>query len=171
MVYTAPRTWIDELSDAADFNVDIRDNQLALKSPPTDRHEVNEASDYAISTDTYTDVDTTDLTLSITTTGGDVIIGFIFSGISVTRIAYLDISVDGTRIVNAIAPAFGGITGVGLTSANTISFLRLQALAAGAHTFVLQWQMRSTPGNSTLYAGSGTVGYDIHPRFWVRELT
>jgi hypothetical protein len=26
-------------------------------------------------------------------------------------------------------------------------------------------------GTATLYAGAGTLGLDVHPQFWVRELS
>lgn len=168
MAYTAPRTWIDETSDAADFNVDIRDNQLALKAPPTARHEVNEGLDYSLSSTSWSDVDGVDLSLSITTTGGDVMIGFIGTANVTGATVYLDVSIDGTRIVNL---ASGGLASINTSSPTLINFYKLASgLSAGSHTFNLQYRMAGA-GTLTIYAGAGTANYDIHPRFWVREMS
>lgn len=159
MVYTAPRTWIDEISDAADFNVDIRDNQLALKAPPTDDYTV--AALTTIGGATFVDFDSTNLSLSITTTGGDVMIGFIgtFDG----GLGYLDVLVDGTT-------RLGGSNGIAIIGQNAndnfMSICRIvHGLSAGAHTFTLQG--RTITGVISI----GSALLTVHPQFWVREMS
>lgn len=168
MTWTTPLTWTDILSDASHFNQQIRDNLLALKAPPTALYESNEVSNYSISTSTYADIDT-DFNLSITTTGGDVVIDFTGSiAASAAAGGLVDVSVDSTRIVNNTS---GGLLFISNGGPRVYSFSHLiQGLSAGSHTFKLQW--KSLAGATlTMYAGAGTANYDVHPRFWVREMT
>ena len=63
-----------------------------------------------------------------------------------------------------------GYTGQRGTAAQAVSFTRLiTGLSAGEHTFKLRW--RVTGGTGYIYAGAGTSGYDVHPQFWVREMS
>lgn len=168
MAYTTVPTITDIVATASAGNTYIRDNQRALKDPPSANHEVNEASNYTTSSDTWADIDTTDLTLSITTTGGAVMIGFVGSFIGGGNTGVVDVAVDSTRIVNQ---ATGGmlfiVTDAG---AKVYSFVHIiEGLSAGVHTFALQWRRLS--GTITLYAGAATANYDVHPQFWARELT
>ncbi len=52
---------------------------------------------------------------------------------------------------------------------NASFFKLIQGLSAGVHTFKLQWKVNS--GTATLLAGSGTANGDIHPQFFVREVS
>jgi hypothetical protein len=168
--WTAPRTWPASISAASHANVDIRDNQQALKDPPSANYELNQGSNYSYSSSTWALIDGTNLVLSLTTTGGDVMIHFtgsiLWNGFAIP--ALLDVEVDGTRIVN---DDLGGL----LLLAQSATPLRYsftylhQGLSAGVHTFGLAW--KSSSGAMTLYAGAGTANLDVHPQFWVRELT
>ena len=173
MAYTAPTTRITgELITASIWNTDITDNLDALKDPPSDNYEADEGSDYTTSSTSFTDVDGagTELTLTITTTGGDVLIGFT----GVCRIAgapctgYFDV-----YHVEDAANIGGddGLIGFNSTAANTeipVAFVHLlTGVSAGSHTFRLVWK-RAT-NNITLFAGAGTGTADWHPQFWVRE--
>jgi len=66
MAYTAIPSLSDTVLSAATFNAYIRDNQLALKDPPSANYESNEVADYTTVSTTFADVDT-DFNLSITT--------------------------------------------------------------------------------------------------------
>lgn len=167
MAYTTVPTFTDATATAANGNAYIRDNQKALKDPPSANYEPNEGSNYTISTSTYADVDTADLTLSITTTGGDVIVGFAGT-ISGNGTVLLDVAVNGTRIANNTSAGILSLQHGAITPA--VSFIRLvQGLSAGTHTFALMW--KAVSGAHTMYAGAGTASYDVHPQFWARELT
>ena len=159
MAWTTPKTWaVDELVTASDLNTHIRDNLNALKVPPTDHYELNEGSDYTTSSTSFVDVDATNLALTITTTGGDVLVHF--HGYTVNQ-GYFDLAVDGSRA--------GGDDGCIRFTTGPVSFTRLiTGLAAGEHVFKLQW--KTVGAALTLYAGTGTAGYDLHPQFWVREI-
>jgi hypothetical protein len=172
MGYVTPPTFTDIDATAADGNVYIRDNQLALKDPPSQNYEANEGTNYTrTGSSAWADVDT-DFNFSITTTGGDVLISFIGnavrSGGGVNQLQLFDVSVNSTRIINQ--------TDAGLAMfSNVVTLIqfsrRVTGLAAGTHTFNLQWRSNDAAATMTLYAGAGTASYDTRPQFWVRELS
>lgn len=173
MTWTAPRTWeVSESVNADMLNEQIRDNLLALKSPPSDNYECNEASDYTTINTSFEDVDATNLSLEITTAGDAVMVHFHGNMYhSVPTNSNFDVTVDGTRIGgdDGLARTRPDVSGVnGLTA---VSFTALVTeLTAGTHTFRLQWKTAS--GTATLLAGAGTAGgCDVHPQFWVREVS
>jgi len=166
MVYSTIPTLTDTALSAANFNAYLRDNQIALKDPPSQNYESNEGADYTTLSTTYGAVDA-DYSFSITTTGGDVICGFMGTCSAFTEI--FDISVDGTRIANHV-DGYLARTGTGV-NAFTITFVQLiTGLSAGVHTFSLHWRV-TVAGTATLYAGAGTASFDLHPQFWARELS
>ncbi len=159
MAWTTPKTdWeTGELVAASDMNK-IGENLATLKQPASAVYTTTED----ITADTngdFLDVDSTNLSLTITTTGGDVIVHFdgvlrLTRGDRGTGNCF-DIDVGGTRQ--------GGVDGIMHTSVpshrNKESFTHLiQNLSAGTHTFKLQW--RNWEG-VRLYAGA---------QFWVREI-
>ena len=171
MAYTTPETWANELVTSAKWNANLKTNILALKDPPSDNYEANEGANYTKTGTSWGDVDT-DFNHSITTTGGAVLLSFtgnVNAAGDPTSLAFLDVSVDGTRIVNQ---ASAGLAVV-INSVNTlVSFSRLvTGLSAGAHTFNLQWATNSGLVTATMYAGAGTASYDLHPQFFVREIS
>jgi len=166
MAWTTPKTWqVDELVTAASMNTQIRDNLNALKVPPSAHYECDETSDYTTTSTTFVDVDAANLSLSITTYGGDVMVHF--HGTISASPALFDVAVDGVRA----GSDDGIVRSQDGSYQNVIAFTRLIAgLSAGAHTFTLQWR---TAGSNTarLYAGAGTSNLDLHPQFWVREVS
>jgi hypothetical protein len=81
--------------------------------------------------------------------------------------AYFDVDVNGSRISDG-----DGIAATTIPSGQVamVSFHRIiTTLAAGTHTFKLQWKVSSNTG--TLYAGAGTSSFDLHPQFYVREMS
>lgn len=168
MAYTNPKTWaVKEELTSSDLNTYVRDNLAALKDPPSDSYVLNEASDYTTTSTSFVDVDATNLALTITTTGGDVMVHFYgnFDGVAPNAV-FVDVDLDGTRI--------GGDDGLikyeNPSYVVPVSFTRLiTGLAAGSHTLKLQWKVSA--GTTTLYAGAGTSTYDLHPQFWAREVS
>jgi hypothetical protein len=163
--WTTPKTWsTGEALSASDMNTHIRDNLGALKAPPTAAYTCDEVGDYATTQTTFVDVDVSNLALTITTTGGDVMVGFHGHIYANGGICNLDVTVDGAREAGD-----DGITAVHAAFREAVSFVRLITdLDAGSHTFKLQWKVSA--GTATLYAGAGTANYDLHPQFWVREI-
>jgi len=170
MAYTTPKTWVTgEALTATDMNTYIGDNLAALKNPPTDLYDVDESADYTTTSTSFVDIDATDLALTITTTGGDVIACFVGTSLlSTAGGLYFNVDVDGVA-----AAGEDGITMWQLVTANqrhSVGFAFLiQGLSAASHTFKLQWKVNGAV-TGTLYAGAGTSNYDLHPQFWVREL-
>lgn len=163
MAYTTPRTWTEELVTASLLNEQLRDNMVALKDPPTDAHDINEGADYTTSANTWADIDSTDLSSTITTTGGDVLLWFVGTVNVTSGRGHFDFTVDGTRV--------GGDDGLVRTpGASVVAIVPLiylvRDLAAGQHTFRVQWKS----AGATLWAGAGTANADVHPHFGAREI-
>lgn len=169
MAYTQPTTRnTGDSITASIWNTDLVDNVIALKNPPSASYVANEAANWTTTSTSFVDVDATDLSLSITTTGGDVMIGF-HGNVSGANISvYLDVAMDGTRL--GTDDGFIGVFVTTTVTNGTVGFVRLvTGVSAGAHTFKLQWRVSS--GTGTLYAGAGTSSADVHPQFWVREVS
>lgn len=171
MAYTQPTTRnTGDSITASVWNTDIVDNIIALKNPPSAQYTANEAANWTTTSTSFVDVDGTDLSLAITTTGGDVMIGFHGNVSSLNNYVWFDVTMDGTRI--GTDDGFMGIYATSSTNimVSPVSFVRLVTnVAAGSHTFKLQW--KASAGTITLYAGAGTANGDVHPQFWVREVS
>lgn len=170
MAWTTPKTWAtNDPMDASTLNTHVRDNLNALKAPPTASYKLNESANYSTTSTSFADIDAANLALTITTTGGDVLVVFAgsFSNGGGAAYVYVDFAVDGTR-----QGLDDGVLCLYSPSASSMlngSFAWLvTGLAAGSHTFKLQW--KSSGGTITLYAGAGTASVDLHPKFWVREV-
>lgn len=174
VTWTTPRTWVTgEALLAADLNAQVRDNLAYLKEPPFSLRQMNEAADYVTSATGMVEVDgsNSELSLTITTSGGAVLVGFFgtFSHSTQYGRCQLDVDVDGVLMGGDNGLLQGRSPAAGSASAFAVSFTAIKTgLAAGSHTFKLMW---ATSGASlTLYAGAGTSGFDHHPQFWVREI-
>lgn len=171
MAWTAPTTQTTgTLITASVWNTDLTDNLAELKDPPSDNYELNEGSNYTTSSTTFVDIDGTNLALTLTTNGGDVMVSF-HGSILVTGayLAYLDVDVDGARDAGDDGMLLYELFNA---RAKPMVFTRLiTGLAAGSHTFTLQWKVSSGAAVATLYAGAGTANYDVHPQFWAREVS
>lgn len=155
---------------ASIMNSHVRDNLNALKTPAGGYNKVNIAADLSTTSTTFVDADATELALTFTTGGGDVMV--FFSG-SVRNTAsvrnYFDVheSVAATR--------YGGDDGLmytnvsnGAVATNASFAVRITGLSAASHTFKLQWKVAS--GTGVILAGAGTASEDIHPTFSAFEL-
>ncbi len=166
MAWTRPKTWSSEPLTSLDLNTYMRDNQNYLK----DRldNSIDRVLDTTLSIKTtsqeFVDVHATHLSLTLTTLGGDVLVGF--TG-SVTMSAsdgdvYFNVAVDGVDYVDD-----DGIMRASSTGANRhgpISFVVLVTdLSAGSHTFKLRWKSKAH-NTSTLSLGK------LHPQFWAKEI-
>lgn len=165
MAWTAPKSWaVGELLTAEDLNVHIRDNLLALKGPPTALVRLDQAVDYTTTSSSFVAIDNVNLNHTLTTTGGDVLIVFFANILNTTSFTYVDIEFDGVMI--------GGEGGLARAHTNVQSFISLCVLktsvGAGSHIIRILW--KAAAGTSTLYAGGGAAGTELHPLFWVREV-
>ena len=172
MAWTTPKTWaVDELVTASMLNTHLRDNLNALKAPPTASVEVDDSADYTTTSTTFTDVDA-ELELTITSAGGDLMVGFVGTIYHNTAAAYVyfnlaldDVDQAGDDGMFFAQPNKGNTHGDG-----AISFVYLlRSVSAGEHTITLRWKVST--GTATLFAGAGTSGKDVHPQLWVREIS
>lgn len=168
-VWSSPKTWaVGELVTAALLNAHLRDNLDFLKTPPTAAYILNETGDYTTTSTSFVNVDVAKLTLSITTAGGDVLIGFCGSILESAGTVFFDVDIDGTR--TAGDDGICTVTASSSTARTNATFFKLvQGLAPGLHLFKLQWKVNA--GTATLFAGAGTSNGDIHPQFFVREVS
>jgi hypothetical protein len=171
MTWTTPKTWnVDELLTAANLNTHLRDNLNALKAPPTAHHECDESSDYSTTSTSFVDVDGTNLALTLTTGGGDVLVHFhgVVSHTSSNYRIHFTVTMDG----NVIAGDDGmiGTSAPAAVPGNVMTFTRLvTGVSAGEHLFKLQWKTQGA--TAKLFAGAGTSWADLHPQFWAREVS
>ncbi|MCY4071868.1 MAG: hypothetical protein OXG60_11270 [Chloroflexi bacterium] len=160
MAWTTPKTdWTTgELVAASDLNA-IGDNLAALRN--LGKAAYTTTGDIQANPRDFVKIDSDNLNLTITTTGGDVLVHFHGSITQENNHAvFLDIEVDGARIGGANGTLVNQIIWGGRgTEISILSFTRLvQNLSAGSHTFRLQWKSAS---RNTLKAGA---------QFWVREI-
>src|SRR3712207_4948156 len=95
-----PKSWsTGELVTATNLNEQLRDNLEFLKAPPNNAYLLNEAANYTTTSTSFVEVDGagSELTLSLTTAGGDVLI--VFNGVVANSAAgstvYFDVLIDG----------------------------------------------------------------------------
>lgn len=168
--WTTPRTYVTgELITKTIMDTHVRDNLNALKTPTSSYSYIDEASNYTTTSSSYADVDSTDLsTGSRTWNGGLVLVGFCGAISHSTNGAqiYLDIAVDGVLV--GLNDGTIVIDCPAATRTSNMSFSRLIAVSAGAHTITLQW--KTSAATATLWAGAGTASYDTHPGWYAIEL-
>jgi len=160
MTWTTPKTdWnTGELVAATHLNA-IGENLVALKQPPTAVYTTT--ADIEGRNEAFLDVDSDNLSLTITTTGGDVLVHFHGSMERINydnSMVYCDVAVDGARQGEDL-----GIVRAYVNSDDrAVSFTHLiQNLAAGSHTFKLQWKIQYRTVGIKLFAGA---------QFWAREI-
>lgn len=170
MAWSAPADWAaDENVTATKMNTEVRDNMIALKTPPGDNYTMNEGSDLTgLNSTSFADVDATNWSFTIITGGGDVFVWVNLTAIAAagTIAVYWNVDVDGSPDAADDGYSKHSITTVPLG----ISWFRvITGLAAGSHTFKLQYKVNG--GSISIYRGAGTAGSDVHPQFGVREIS
>ena len=161
MAWTTPKTdWTTgELVSASDMN-SIGENLAALKQPVmavgTTTQQISVGSNRP-----FANIDSTNLNLTITTAGGDVLVHFhgsIKHSRSQAAAALFDITVDGQRVGGG-----DGILECKIDGYYHIAcFTRLiQNLNAGSHTFAIQWRE---------HRGGASVILAPKAQLWVREI-
>lgn len=138
---------------------EIRENIEYLHSPNKDLVEHNEGSDYTTTSTSFVDVDATDLSQTLTTTGGNVLVlcqVVVLSGTAANT--YFDVDIDGTRFgtANTLGLATWKVNDANDFGSITLAFI-VDGLSAASHTFKLQW--RVSAGTTTMY--STTANYPV----------
>lgn len=154
MAWSTPKTWGTEVLTSADMNQYIRDNQNFLKDAVDPLPFENKPRNVTYSTNvgSWANVDATNLSATLTTTGGNVLLGLQAS----CRTAggneiNLRVAIDGNnafyiRVQRNEYNSNASFVGVAY------------GLTAGSHVFRLQWQT------------TGGTNYLVAPLFWVREV-
>ncbi|HEX3050866.1 MAG TPA: hypothetical protein VHP83_09450 [Aggregatilineaceae bacterium] len=150
MTWTAPKTWAaDELVTATDFNTHLRDNLLALKQPPSQQIVRLNAASYTTTSTSFVTVDDTNLKITLTSYGGDVLIWV--NATANTNGSYslmLTVSIDGVDQ----GPA-NGLTYVYGSNVTPLSWVLLvSGIAAGEHSYRLRF--RVSGGTGTLLSNA-----------------
>jgi hypothetical protein len=171
--WTAPKTWgTGELVTAADMNTYIRDNLLYLKGANSLTYaEVN--SSYSTTSGSWNDVDSSNLALNVTTSGGLLILGMRgavrtgngSTGIETRSQAEFDITRDGNRLGGthgsmAWFPPQNDYSNPGLIPYVRAFQVLLPSLAAGSYTFRLQWRcyQYNPSGSNTVFLDNSASG-------------
>lgn len=163
MAWTPPRTWsADELIDETILNTHVRDNLAWLKDPPTGIATLSTA----ITTTSTSWTNVTGLSVTLTTYGGTIMVGWIaVTNMSTGTATHFNVAVDGVDQ----ASSTDGYTYSINSPINTVSpVILLEGIAAGTHTFQLRWKNNSG-ATTTLYAESSISSLKMRPTFWVRE--
>lgn len=173
MTWTTPKTWgTGDLVTAADLNTHLRDNLAYLKTAIT-FDSVEADNNYSSSDHTaFVDVDSSALSLTVTTRGKLALVGFETAAHQSTTAQAIsfDITVDGARV---------GTSGRGLVyqhisssrDYNTPTPVRgqhwLTNLAAGTHTLRLVWQQIETSAVTGYIDNTASGG--LPTRLWLLE--
>lgn len=164
MAWTDPKTWTAALVTVNDLNTHIRDNLNWLKAPTSGRVTLANA----ISTTSTSFVDATGLTVTMTTSGGNVVV--IFTAMAnhsggASQNPFFDLVVDG-----ASQGGTDGITAKSNTATigDNVSFVWVvTGLSAASHTFKIQWKVGT--GTGTLLAEDSASGSKFKPMLYVVE--
>lgn len=169
MAWTNPKTWSSEPLTSIDLNRYVRDNQNHLKDriDSSANKSVSGSVELKTTATEFVDADSVKLALSLTTHGGDVLLGFsgaVLCAVGIGKV-YFNISLDGVDHI-----ANNGITALeadyrdGANRMKPVSFVMLlPGLSVGQHSFALRWKVSS--GNTATLKVT-----DLHPQFWAKEI-
>ena len=163
VAWTTPRTWVaNEVPGETEFNTHVRDNLNYLFAPSF--HQIITASGgaYSITATTAVPIDTANLSITLTTYGGNVHFHFagLFSGQGFMR---LGMEYDGSAVYHALT----GLTrlslgGLGASQMGQIDGW-ITGLASGSHVFRPTWFMATGITTGQLQVNS------VPAILWVRE--
>lgn len=146
MAYTAPKTWAAATPlSASDLNTHVRDNLVALKTPPNAFYFNAGNPLYTTTSTSLTDVDATNLALSITPAVSSYVLVWV-TGVwglsSAPADIYMTLRVNSTDV----ASSYGLVRG-NSTSKSTFSFVyRADANAGASNTYKLRWKVSANTG-------------------------
>lgn len=173
MAWTTPRTWVaGEVPGDTIFNTHVRDNLNYLIARPSSSIKRDNNATYTTTSATFVDIDSANLSITLNISGSAVLVSFcgLCTGNN-NLFAFFDITVDGVRVGAAGADGIAGFF-IGGNNALASFAVLVTGLAAGTHTFKVQWKYGagSTATNLGLYAGNNLGGSDVIPVFSVVEV-
>jgi hypothetical protein len=150
---------------ASDLNTYLTDNLIYLRGRPNSAVRRDNNANYTTTSGAFVNIDATNLSITLTTYGSAVLLGF--TGVLNTsgNDGYLDFTIDGARY----GSAGDGIAQISGSVDRTVSMLALvTGLAAGSHTFKVVWGVGS--GTLTLRSGNGVTFQNLIPSFFAVEV-
>ncbi len=160
MAWSTPKTWASEPLISIDLNTYIRDNQNYLKgrldSVAGNYHRLP-AGSYSTTSTSSVDIDGTNMSHTITTTGGDIRVTFSGYG-RVTGAGgqnlNLSVDIDSTEYLVLSQENYTSLQEMNMSFSWIIS-----GLSAGEHTVKMVWSV--TSGTGQMYAATFDVREDI----------
>lgn len=156
-IWTPPITWnVDQLVTNDDLNEQVRDNLEYLLNPNHQRIIHNNGGNITLTnTLAFQDIDSTNLSITLDTHGGPVLVRFMGSAHTngTGNPCHLDVAVNGTRV--GAAYTFGLLT-LACDAAAWIPVtmtLLVTGLPAGSYIFRPQWRTQAS-GTFTLRANT-----------------
>lgn len=158
--WTEPVDWeVDQLVTNEDLNEQVRDNLLYLHTPNAGQVIRSNGGNYQlVNSTTFVDIDSTNLTITLTTTGG-----YVYMKLSATVIlgaseqANFDFSIDGNRVgaayTEGLRAVSTGAVGAAVEMGVEVDFIKLD-LDAGTYVIRPQW---STGSGDTVDLVSNTT--------------
>jgi hypothetical protein len=151
--------WLGALWNDASSN-------LTTNTEHSAEYTLNEGSNYTTSSTNFEDVDATKLNLPILISATEMHVHFEgYASISPNGVIFFDITLDGA----AIAGDDGCLRAPNTATGSVVAITRQITTLPGTHQLKLQWKVSAN--TATLFAGAGTSNADIHPQFWVREVS
>jgi len=176
MPWHTPITWqVDQLVTEGDLNTQVRDNLLYLKARADRALGAATPIGLDISTGStqWNDIQAELLSISLTTVGGPVLLGF--SGVFNTNttaetVGQLDFAIDGIRYAGneglAVTNVRSGV--VTLQHDHVAMQVLVTNLPSGLHVFRPQWRL--TSGTILILRGGSTLNAQFRPHLWAIEL-
>lgn len=150
MAYTTPRTWVaGELVTASMMNTYVRDNQIALKDPPSATLSNWSVAAVSTTSTSFVLIDAA-FTGSITTTGGRVLVtvtGRILQA-GTGHIANFAVLIDGVVQGDATEGTYRHYAEAGSATRGIAFTFWSDVLSAASHTFTIHW--KTNTGTLTL---------------------
>ncbi len=160
MAWETPKTWASEPLTSVDLNEQVRDNLNYLKDrvdAVAGNYHRLPAGSYSTTSTSSVDMDATNLSHTITTTGGDIRVTFTGYG-RVTGAGgqnlNLSVDIDSTEYVVLSQENY-----TSLQEMNSSFSWIISGLSAGEHTVKMVWHV--TSGTGQMYAATFDVREDI----------
>ncbi|MFZ4815661.1 MAG: hypothetical protein ACOYL5_14075 [Phototrophicaceae bacterium] len=176
MTWTPPKTWqTGDLVTANDLNTHLRDNLLALKAARL-LGSLSYNANYSTTSQSWVNVDATNLNLTVVTRGGLLLIGMrsVISMSSGSRVGQFDLALDGARQggTNGLfafkADADGGAYSFHQDIPASFLYLK-QGVAAGNHSVTLQWRVGTSGDTTTTFSIDSSASGGMPTSLWVME--
>lgn len=169
VAWTTPKTWTSEPLTSVDLNTYVRDNQNHLKDriDSSASTVVDGITNYSTTATEWVDVDPQELSLTLQTHGGDVLLGF--TGALYHRfdnkVTFFNIAVDERNYFSddGVTQFNNGGRDDGLRFKPLSVVVMIPNLPTGRHVFKLRW--KTVSGNITTMDIVKT-----HPQFWAKEI-